>query len=108
MVIKNGAKGDSVKELQQKLNQLGYTVEADGHFGPLTEKIVKNLQTMFGYTVDGMVGDGTMGLIDAQIGYGWSADAPDAQERALRAQGKGAEADALKAQREAGAAKKKG
>ena len=103
-IIKNGSRGDEVKALQEKMIRLGYDLKADGIFGDGTEKVVRNLQSLFGYTVDGIIGDGTMGLIDAQIGYGWNAKAPDAMERALRAQGKTAEADALKAQRSGGAA----
>lgn len=103
-LMKNGSRGDEVKSLQTKLGQLGYDLSTDGIFGDGTDKVVRNLQSLFGYTVDGIVGEGTLGLIDAQLGYGWNATAPDATERALRAQGKGAEADALKAQREAGAA----
>lgn len=100
-LLKNGSRGEDVKALQQKLGQLGFDVEADGIFGNATDKTVRELQALFGYTVDGIVGDGTTGLIDAQIGYGWNYKAPDAAERALRAQGKAAEADALKAAREA-------
>jgi peptidoglycan hydrolase-like protein with peptidoglycan-binding domain len=103
--MKNGTKGDSVKQLQTKLLQLGFDVEADGHFGPITEKNVRELQRVFGYTVDGIVGEGTTKLIDAQIGYGWNATALDAEERGLRAQGKTAEADALKAKLAAAPAK---
>ncbi|MCB9617402.1 MAG: hypothetical protein H6721_14815 [Sandaracinus sp.] len=57
-------------------------------------------QSLFGYTVDGIVGEGTERLIEQQLGYGWNAGAPDAVERALRAQGKHDEADAMKRQRE--------
>ncbi|MBX7191081.1 MAG: peptidoglycan-binding protein [Sandaracinaceae bacterium] len=96
-LLKNGSKGDAVKALQTKLVQLGFELEADGHFGPMTEKNVRELQRVFGYTIDGIVGEGTQKLIDAQIGYGWNAKSPDAEERGLRAQGKNAEADALKA-----------
>lgn len=102
-LIKNGSRGDDVKAVQEKMIRLGYDLKADGIFGDGTEKVVRNLQSLFGYTVDGIIGDGTMGLIDAQLGYGWNAKAPDAMERALRAQGKAAEADAMKAQREGGA-----
>lgn len=98
-VIKNGSRGDSVKELQGKLGQLGFEVQADGIFGKGTEESVRKLQAAFGYDIDGMVGDGTKGLIDAQVGYGWNVSAPDATEKALRAQGKGKEADDLKAKR---------
>ncbi|MGE0790418.1 MAG: peptidoglycan-binding protein [Sandaracinaceae bacterium] len=100
-LLKNGSRGDSVKALQEKLNALGFQIKPDGIFGPATDKTVRELQTLFGYTVDGIVGDGTTRLIDAQIGYKWNVQAPDAAEKALRAQGKTAEADALKAVREA-------
>lgn len=105
-LLKNGSKGDAVKGLQTKLVQLGYHLDADGHFGPATEKTVRELQRVFGYTIDGIVGEGTTKLIDAQIGYGWNAGAPDAEERGLRAQGKNAEADALKAKRQGPAPEK--
>ena len=105
-MMKNGANGQEVRALQEKLVRLGYDLKPDGQFGNQTEKTVKELQRAFGYNIDGIVGDATTSLIDAQIGYGWSAKLPDAEERALRAQGKNAEADALKAKREAGGAAK--
>lgn len=105
-LLKNGSKGDAVKSLQEKLVQLGFDVDVDGHFGPITEKTVRELQRVFGYTIDGIVGDGTTRLVDAQLGHGWNYRSPDAEERGLRAQGKNAEADALKARREAAPAAK--
>ncbi len=105
-IMKNGSKGETVKELQGNLLKLGFDVQTDGSFGPNTEKSVRDLQRMFGYTVDGIVGEGTGRLIEAQLGYGWNAKARDAEERALRAQGKSGEADALKAK--LGAAPMKG
>jgi peptidoglycan hydrolase-like protein with peptidoglycan-binding domain len=104
-LLKNGSKGDAVKALQEKLVKLGFEVEVDGHFGPVTEKNVREFQRVFGYTIDGIVGEGTTKLADAQLGYGWNAKAPDAEERGLRAQGKTAEADALKAKLAAAPAK---
>lgn len=86
-LMKRGSEGGEVKEAQVKLGKLGYDVEADGQFGPGTAWAVNNLQAMFGYTVDGIVGDGTMKLMDAQIGYGWNAKDADAQQKALKAQG---------------------
>ena len=88
-LIKRGSRGDQVKELQTKLGKLGYTIGTDGIYGDETEKAVINLQQLFGYTTDGIVGDGTQKLIDAQMGYGWNINLPDAKERALRSQGKG-------------------
>ena len=87
-LLKKGSKGDDVTKLQKQLVELGYAINVDGDFGPATDKAVNGLQGAFGYTVDGMVGPGTQGLIDAQIGYGWNVTAPDATDKALRAQGK--------------------
>jgi peptidoglycan hydrolase-like protein with peptidoglycan-binding domain len=88
-LLRKGSRGDEVRELQRKLGQLGFDLSADGIFGDDTEKAVIQLQTMFGYTVDALVGDGTKKLIDAQIGYGWNAKSADAAQRALESQGKG-------------------
>ena len=87
-LLRKGSRGPEVRELQQKLGRLGYDVAVDGIFGDDTEKAVIQLQTIFGYTVDALVGDGTRALIDAQIGYGWNAKAPDAAAKALASQGK--------------------
>jgi peptidoglycan hydrolase-like protein with peptidoglycan-binding domain len=73
-VLKKGSKGEDVKVLQQNLGKLGYAVSADGDFGGGTEAAVLQLQKAFGYTVDGMVGEGTQFLINQQIGLGWKAN----------------------------------
>ncbi len=88
--LKSGSKGDEVKSLQNGLIKLGYDVDADGHFGPKTEAAVTMLQGMFGYTTDGIAGEGTQKLVTAQIGHGWNAKLPNAKDLALQAQGKGA------------------
>ncbi len=88
-MLKKGSKGDDVMKLQAQLQQLGYDVEPDGHFGPITDWAVKNFQAMFGYSVDGIVGKGTQGLVDQQIGYSWNAKAENAQKQALGSQGLG-------------------
>jgi len=54
MLLKNGSKGEEVKQLQ---TLLGTT--ADGSFGPGTEAKVKAWQAANGLTADGIVGDGT-------------------------------------------------
>jgi len=54
MLLKNGSKGEEVKQLQ---TLLGAT--ADGSFGPGTEAKVKSWQAANGLTADGIVGDGT-------------------------------------------------
>jgi putative chitinase len=56
MLLKNGSRGEEVKQLQTLLG-LG----ADGIFGPGTEAKVKEWQAANGLTADGIVGDGTWG-----------------------------------------------
>ena len=86
-LLKKGSKGEDVQKLQKQLTQLGYDVGVDGDFGALTHWGVTNLQAMFGYSVDGIVGPGTQKLIDAQLGYGWNAKGDNAHAAALNAQG---------------------
>jgi peptidoglycan hydrolase-like protein with peptidoglycan-binding domain len=87
-VLKHGAKGEQVVALQNKLAKLGLNVKPDGQFGPATTSAIEELQSLFGYSVDGAVGDATEKLIDQQLGYGFNADQPDAVKRGLEAQGK--------------------
>ena len=54
MLLKNGSKGEEVKQLQTKLG-----LTADGAFGPGTEAKVKEWQAANGLTADGIVGSGT-------------------------------------------------
>ena len=56
MLLKNGSKGEEVKQLQTLLG-LG----ADGSFGPMTESKVKEWQAANGLTADGIVGPSTWG-----------------------------------------------
>lgn len=71
VVLKKGSEGAHVRALQSKLVTLGYSIAADGDFGVGTDRSVRHLQQAFGYTVDGVVGEGTHFLIDQQIGLGW-------------------------------------
>jgi hypothetical protein len=62
MLLKVGAKGELVKDVQEVIG-----VKTDGHFGPGTEAAVKKWQAVNGLTADGIVGKGTlgkMGLLD--------------------------------------------
>ena len=63
--LKQGSKGEAVSELQNKLVKLGWTVDADGAFGAGTKAAVEELQQVFGYDADGVVGAATWKLIDA-------------------------------------------
>ena len=77
-VLKRGASGDSVKELQNLLNQNGATLDVDGNFGPATQSAVVNYQRSNGLTVDGMVGNETMGALTGGGASGSTAPAAQA------------------------------
>ena len=66
-IFRKGSKGDAVVAIQEKLQHLGFALEADGHFGDITHNIVVALQVIFGYDVDGTVGPATLKLIDKQV-----------------------------------------
>ena len=56
-IIRDGDSGPDVKEMQEKLNSLGYDCgEADGDCGPNTEKGIKEFQRENGLEVDGEFG----------------------------------------------------
>jgi peptidoglycan hydrolase-like protein with peptidoglycan-binding domain len=66
--LKEGAKGDSVKTLQQNLVKLGYlSCAPTGYFGTATEQAVKKLQKASGYSSDGVAGSKTLALISKLI-----------------------------------------
>lgn len=59
-VLKKGARGTKVSDLQTRLNESGYDAgKVDGIFGDNTEKAVKALQKASGIAVDGIVGPDT-------------------------------------------------
>ena len=53
-VMKSGSRGESVKWVQYRLNELGYNLVIDGLYGPKTESAVRDFQTKV--FVDGVVG----------------------------------------------------
>lgn len=68
-MLKNGSTGEDVRELQEKLNALGYDCGTpDGLFGNLTAYAVKAFQRDHGLTVDGIVGPVTYAKIEEMIG----------------------------------------
>lgn len=89
--LKPGTQGEPVKQLQAKLKQLGFAIEADGHYGPATRAAVEDLQALFGYDVDGVVGEGTLKLLDQQTGLGFQVAGADAVKRGLQARGQSGE-----------------
>jgi peptidoglycan hydrolase-like protein with peptidoglycan-binding domain len=78
-VLREGAKGEAVRALQNRLNALGYNAGgADGAFGPKTEAAVKAFQKARGLTADGVVGPKTWDKLGIKVsgGSGPSAPAP--------------------------------
>lgn len=73
-VLRKGSKGESVREVQEHLQQLGFSLEADGHFGDITHNVVIAVQVIFGYDVDGVVGPATHKLIVKQSELGWNLE----------------------------------
>lgn len=60
VLVKYGSKGSDVKELQGRLNKLGFfNKEIDGEFGSDTLESVKWFQWKFGLQADGIVGPKT-------------------------------------------------
>lgn len=57
--IRRGDRGEDVRYLQQRLRAYGYTISADGAFGPATESAVRSFQRSNGLTADGVVGPKT-------------------------------------------------
>ncbi len=69
-MLKNGDKGDAVRELQNNLISLGYScgsAGADGDFGPGTENAVRSFQQKNGLTVDGVAGPVTLSAIQEAL-----------------------------------------
>lgn len=53
--------GDDVRELQQRLNTLGFNCgKLDGVFGRMTERAVRDFQTNTGLPADGIAGEATL------------------------------------------------
>lgn len=57
--LRRGSRGTTVKKLQEKLG-----IDADGKFGPGTEKAVKAYQSENGLKADGIVGPNTLAKLE--------------------------------------------
>lgn len=66
-LLRKGSKGQAVKELQEKLNKLGYGLTVDGDFGSKTESAVISFQKKYNLEVDGVVGNETRNALDSAI-----------------------------------------
>lgn len=59
VLLRRGTRGTTVKKLQEKLG-----IDADGKFGPGTEKAVKEYQQANGLKADGLAGPNTLDKMD--------------------------------------------
>lgn len=78
-VLRVGAQGAAVEELQLQLIGLGYDITADGNFGNQTFSAVRDFQAKQGLKVDGIVGATTQKAI---VEAGGDPIMPDKTERA--------------------------
>ena len=68
-VYRRGSRGETVKQIQQRLKNWGYYKgEVDGIFGPKTEEAVKLFQKKNKLTVDGIVGPKTLEALGLPAG----------------------------------------
>ncbi len=67
-VLKNGSRGEAVKELQRFLNQvLSLGLVVDGKLGPKTIAVIKKWQKANGLVADGLIGAKTKAKMNASI-----------------------------------------
>jgi hypothetical protein len=66
-ILAKGITGNEVKAVQTALTKQGYTLSADGKFGPKTEEAIKRFQATKSLPVTGIVDDTTMSLILSYI-----------------------------------------
>jgi peptidoglycan hydrolase-like protein with peptidoglycan-binding domain len=62
-VLRHGARGSKVVQIQKNLYALGYTVEVDGWFGNQTETLLKDYQAKQGMAVTGFADGVTIGAL---------------------------------------------
>lgn len=68
--LHKGDKGEDVKQLQKDLIELGYNLGqwgADGDFGDMTDKAVRDFQQKSGLVVDGWAGEKTFAALEAAL-----------------------------------------
>ena len=78
-VLRNGMKGQNVKDLQSRLYTLGYyTGEIDGQFGAATKEAVLAFQRRNGLGADGIVGEETRSRLFSAEARPFVPEAPTA------------------------------
>jgi hypothetical protein len=67
VVLRRGARGAEVRQVQEALVALGYSTTIDGRFGPATAEAVKSFQTSSGLIDDGVAGPATLSALSAAV-----------------------------------------
>ena len=66
-LLRIGASGDAVRQIQLALKQVGYSLSGTGWFGPATDAAVETFQRRAGLVVDGEVGERTAAALDLAV-----------------------------------------
>jgi peptidoglycan hydrolase-like protein with peptidoglycan-binding domain len=85
--------GPNVKTLQYLLRQRGYSLDADGDFGPITKSKVVAFQQANGLTADGIVGPNTWSKLIMTVREGSNGDAVRAVQTLLVKNGRSVAVD---------------
>lgn len=80
MTLRTGSSGSDVLDLQNKLKNLGYTIDTDSQYGSQTAGVVKQFQRDYGLTEDGIAGTQTLSKINELSGGGSVNAAPQVDE----------------------------
>jgi hypothetical protein len=67
-VLRVGSKGEAVRQLQERLNTVGFNIPVDGDFGARTLEAVRNFQRAEGLKIDGIAGAKTQAALERKIG----------------------------------------
>ena len=92
-ILQSGSEGADVRSAQRLLTARGYTVEADGIFGPNTRSAVIQFQNSRSLTADGVIGPNTWSQLITTVQYGSSGQAVRAAQTQLNVYGYGLAVD---------------
>jgi hypothetical protein len=92
-ILQSDSQGADVRSAQQLLTARGYTVEADGIFGPKTRSAVIQFQESRSLAADGVIGPNTWSKLIETVQYGSSGQAVKAAQTQLNVYGYGLAVD---------------
>ena len=92
-ILQSGSEGADVRSAQRLLTARGYTLEADGIFGPNTRSAVIQFQNSRSLAADGVIGPNTWSQLITTVQYGSSGQAVRAAQTQLNVYGYGLAVD---------------